>query len=74
MKTINDNGGIAILVRSVEDVDKIIKTIDEFYDKKWKIFQKIVKYYKNLCYNIIAKGKKGSGNHPTIHPLYSTIL
>ena len=26
-----------ILVRSVEDVDKIIKTIDEFYDKKWKI-------------------------------------
>ena len=34
LKTINDNGGIAILVRSVEDVDKIIKTIDEFYDKK----------------------------------------
>ena len=28
IKNINDNGGIGVLVRSVEDVDKIIKAID----------------------------------------------
>lgn len=28
IKNINENGGIGVLVRSVEDVDKIIKAID----------------------------------------------
>lgn len=28
LKNINDNGGIGVLIRSVEDVDKIIKSID----------------------------------------------